>query len=251
MRTVRRAALLALLALGCAHGQRAAPARADDGSGGGLLVRNAQSAWERMTLAMDAPDSPGCSLGVDCYAKALTLTGTLTGVAATFSGQVTALRFSATAAAASNGFACATAGCRFLTTTGCYITDDTFGTMNIVCPGGISTANNFTTTATLSGGTVTVQSGGSYNFSAECDSRASPGNATCNQGAGLAAIANGASTVTITNSLVTTATLCDASLQEADGTVTVANCVCSSGSMVINLTAVTTADRDISWRIWK
>lgn len=82
----------------------------DDGSGGGLLMWRARRALERLAMAMDAAEGGsegGCSLGNNCFAAALTLTDTLTGVGATFSSTVTS-----TVSSGTNAFAVSTNGGR-------------------------------------------------------------------------------------------------------------------------------------------
>lgn len=70
----------------------------------------------------------------------------------------------------------------------------------------------------LASGYVIILGGSGFNFESACDSTASPGAATCNQGAGRAAIALGASNVVITNSMVTATSIILANLQTVDTT---------------------------------
>lgn len=97
-------------------------------------------------------------------------------------------------------------------------------------------------------GTLTVA--GSQTFSQKCDSSASPGNATCNQAAGQAAIAATAATITITNSLVATTSIVTAVLQFSDATcVAVKSVVPGAGSFTINTAANCTSNTKVGWVI--
>lgn len=101
-------------------------------------------------------------------------------------------------------------------------------------------------TATVAG--VTLSTGTSLVYAAACDSTGSPGNATCNQGAGRAAIAASAASVTITNSLSKTTSIIHATLQTTDGVCTgIKSLVPSNSSFVITTNAVCTGNTNVAW----
>lgn len=104
---------------------------------------------------------------------------------------------------------------------------------------GIYTANNFSSA-----------SGGGYSYAGECDSRATPGNATCNQFAGHAAIDVAATTVVITNSNATANSGCLAVATENDATcVGIKSCVPASGTVTIEVAVACTAATNVFWSI--
>lgn len=80
------------------------------------------------------------------------------------------------------------------------------------------------------------------------DSSGTPGAATINKVAGRSAIALGAASVVITNSLVTAASLVFAQLATADATATfIKSVVPGAGSFTITVNATATADTNVNW----
>jgi hypothetical protein len=79
------------------------------------------------------------------------------------------------------------------------------------------------------------------------NSTATPGNATINLATGRSAIAAGAATVTITNSLVSATSIVLAVLQTNDATAILKNVVPAAGSFAVNLTAAATANTNFGW----
>ncbi len=67
--------------------------------------------------------------------------------------------------------------------------------------------------------------------------------------AGTARIAAAGTSVTVTNSLVTTGSLIFSTLRSNDATAYVKNIVCSDGSFVIRLGAAATAEVEIGWLV--
>lgn len=112
-----------------------------------------------------------------------------------------------------------------------------------------ASGTNCTVTLTPTGtGAVSVGSGFGVSFAGKCDSTASAGDATCNQGAGRAAIAASSATITITNSLVSSTSLVVANLQANDGTCTsIKHVVPGSGSFVITTNAACTGNTNVAW----
>jgi hypothetical protein len=81
---------------------------------------------------------------------------------------------------------------------------------------------------------------------------ASPGAATANVAGGRAAIASGASSVTITNSLVTATSRVFVEIQFTDATCTSKKSVVpSSGSFVVNMNANCTSNTAFAWEVRK
>lgn len=79
------------------------------------------------------------------------------------------------------------------------------------------------------------------------DSSGTPGAATINKTTGKVSVASGQSSVVVTNSYCGLASIPMAQLLEADGAITVANCVPAAGSFTINLTANATGDRTVGF----
>lgn len=75
------------------------------------------------------------------------------------------------------------------------------------------------------------------------------GNQTINKMAGRVNIAAAGTTVTVTNSLVTTNSIILCTIATNDATATLKNCVPGTGSFVITLTAATTAETAISFLV--
>lgn len=89
-------------------------------------------------------------------------------------------------------------------------------------------------------------------FPTKCDSSGSPGNATCQAPAGQAAIAASASTITITNGLVTPTSIVTATLQRVDATCTVVGAVVpAAGSFTINVNASCTVATKVGWIVFR
>jgi hypothetical protein len=83
---------------------------------------------------------------------------------------------------------------------------------------------------------------GSVNFRATNTATGTTGNQTINRPSGTVNFAAGATALTVTNSLVTTASLVFATVQTNDATAYVKNVVSASGSFTINLGAAATAE---------
>lgn len=81
------------------------------------------------------------------------------------------------------------------------------------------------------------------------DSSASPGNATVSKTSGLVAVANGASSVTITNTRVTTSSIVIAVLQDNTDAIYVRSVVPASGSFTINLSGATSGARKVGFLV--
>jgi hypothetical protein len=81
------------------------------------------------------------------------------------------------------------------------------------------------------------------------DDSATTGNRTVNKPYGRNAFAGGATSVTITNNLVSAASLVFVALQTNDGTARLANVVPASGSFAVNLTAAATGTTIFAWMV--
>jgi hypothetical protein len=79
------------------------------------------------------------------------------------------------------------------------------------------------------------------------DSSGTPGAATINKMAGQVSVANGASSVVVTNSLVSSTSVVLAVLQDNTDAIQVRSVVPGSGTFTINLTGVTTAARKVGF----
>lgn len=75
------------------------------------------------------------------------------------------------------------------------------------------------------------------------------GNQTINKPAGTVNIAAAATSITVTNSLVTVDSIVLAVVRTNDATAIIKNVVCSSGSFVITLTAAATAETSIGFLV--
>lgn len=83
------------------------------------------------------------------------------------------------------------------------------------------------------------------------DSSGTPGNATINKPSGKVAFAIGASTITVTNSTVTAASIVLCQLQFSDATLTSIKCVIpASGSFVITGNATATAATKVGFVVF-
>ncbi len=122
-------------------------------------------------------------------------------------------------------------------TGGLAIADGSGTTVALISPAGVGTFVG-----------VSISTGASLSYAAACDSTGSPGAATCNQGAGRAAIAASAAAVTITNSLSKTTSIIHATLQTTDAVcVGIKSLVPSNGSFVITANAVCTGNTNVAW----
>lgn len=122
---------------------------------------------------------------------------------------------------------------------------------------GTNSAHQFLSETSLTGNTNCAEfapdnSGTAKNFKvhnsgksiyAATDASGTPGDATIDKPSGQVAFANGAATVTVTNSLVATTSVVVAVLQETDGSLYVKSVVPGAGSFVINLSGNATSDR--------
>ena len=89
-------------------------------------------------------------------------------------------------------------------------------------------------------------------FPTKCDSSGSPGAATCQAPAGQAAIAASASSVVITNALVSTTSIVIATLQATDSTCTsIKSIVPTAGSFTITANATCTAAAKVGWIVFR
>ncbi len=84
---------------------------------------------------------------------------------------------------------------------------------------------------------VTLSGTAKYKMAATMTSSGTTGNQTINKPSGSVRIASGNSSVTVTNSCVTTSSIVLTQMRTADGSVHVLNCIVASGSFTINLTA--------------
>lgn len=82
------------------------------------------------------------------------------------------------------------------------------------------------------------------------DSSGTPGAATINKASGQVSVANGASSVVVTNSLVTSASVVTAVLQDNTDAVQIRSVVPGSGTFTINLTGVTTGARKVGFVVF-
>jgi hypothetical protein len=82
------------------------------------------------------------------------------------------------------------------------------------------------------------------------DSSGSPGAVTINKAKGQVAVANGASSVVVTNSLVTAASVVLAVLQDNTDAIEIRSVVPAPGSFTINLTGVTSAARKVGFVVF-
>ena len=83
-----------------------------------------------------------------------------------------------------------------------------------------------------------------------CDSTAAPGAATCNAYRGRSAIAAAASSVVITDALVTSSSVIHATLQSSDASLTsILSVVPASGSFTINGNSLAFATTNVAWSV--
>lgn len=130
--------------------------------------------------------------------------------------------------------------------TGAVCVNDTGGLA--VADGAGATVATITAAGAATFANVFLSTGTSLVYAAACDSTGTPGNATCNQGAGRAAIAASSATVTITNSLSKTTSIIHATLQTTDGVCTgIKSLVPSNSSFVITTNAVCTGNTNVAW----
>jgi hypothetical protein len=99
--------------------------------------------------------------------------------------------------------------------------------------------------------TTYVQSGGRTVYPQACNSVFSPGDATCNQGAGRAAVAPSASAVTITNSRVYPDSIITTSLQGTDATcIYPLTTIPGGGFFTFTVNAACTAATPFAWTVF-
>lgn len=94
-------------------------------------------------------------------------------------------------------------------------------------------------------GTARVQ--GALNFNPTNTASGTTGNQTINKASGTVNIAAAGTTVTVTNSLVTTSSIVFAVIRTNDATATIKNVVPAAGSFTINLGSATTAETSIGF----
>lgn len=87
-------------------------------------------------------------------------------------------------------------------------------------------------------------------FDATITAGGTTGNQTINKPSGTVNIAAAGTTVTVTNSLVTTSSIVYAMIRTADATATIKNVVPASGSFVINLGAAATAEISVGFIVY-
>lgn len=115
---------------------------------------------------------------------------------------------------------------------------------SFVTSAGLDESNTFTATNTFSG---TTSLNGAITASTT-DSSGTPGAATINKPSGKVAIAIGASSVVVTNSLVTSASSVFAEIQFADATATtILRVVPTAGSFTITVNANATAATKVAF----
>lgn len=124
------------------------------------------------------------------------------------------------------------------------------------CPFTFQTANNLTNAGAKlakflnnsSTEVFNIRPTGKIEFPQAGNSTGTPGAATINQAAGRSSIAAAASSVVITNSLVSTSSIVFAVLQTVDATATqILSCVPASGSFTIRTNAVATGTTNVGW----
>ncbi len=125
----------------------------------------------------------------------------------------------------------------------------------------LTTASNGTTTFAVTGTSPEmtfsqkVNVNADFNFTGKLSMSATnttggtTGNQTINKPTGTVNIAAAGTTVTVTNSLVTTASIVFAVIRTNDSTATIKNVVPSAGSFVINLSAAATAEISIGFLV--
>lgn len=106
--------------------------------------------------------------------------------------------------------------------------------------GGFQFAVNLTTK-------LRIEAEGEFTLNRTITAAATTGNQTINKPAGTVNIAAAGTTVTVTNSLVTTSSIVFAVIRTNDGTATIKNVVAGAGSFVITLTAAATAEVSIGF----
>jgi hypothetical protein len=107
---------------------------------------------------------------------------------------------------------------------------------------GTSTGNDIVFSTNNVDERMRIKQNGSLTFPATNTAAGTTGNQTINKPSGTVNFAAGATALTVTNSLVTTASLVFATVQTNDATAYVKNCVAASGSFTINLGAAATAE---------
>jgi hypothetical protein len=207
---------------------------------------------------------------------ALSLGGLVSGIQSLLGQVVTALRFTSTAATATDAFSVANNGARTHFGTGAsdYASSDgtTVTFASLVSAAGIVEpidawwwgAGN---TGAAGTGAFKYGSGGNgYEFyglgmyiqgklnvtgaviwSSFLDDSANPGNRTVNTTRGISAFGAGVSTITITNSLVTATSTVLAVIQTNDATALLKNVVPGASNFVLTLNANTTGITKVSW----
>lgn len=110
------------------------------------------------------------------------------------------------------------------------------------------------TNIAAAGGAVAIGArltvGTDVSFVSFTDDSATTGNRTVNKARGFSAIAAATSTITITNTFVTTSSQVVATLMTNDATAILKNCVPASGSFTCNLTANATGTTKIAWTVF-
>lgn len=89
--------------------------------------------------------------------------------------------------------------------------------------------------------------GGKIVFPATMTAGGTTGNQTINKISGSVNVAAAATSITVTNNLVTTSSIVFATVRTNDSTAVIKNVVCSAGSFVITLSAAATAETSIGF----
>lgn len=106
-------------------------------------------------------------------------------------------------------------------------------------------------TLSIVAGALTADAAGKWRWPLAPNQSGTPGNVTSHTAAGIAAIAAGASSVVVTNSLVGTTSLVYAVLQASDATATfIKSVIPASGSFTINVNANATANTKVAWVVF-
>lgn len=132
------------------------------------------------------------------------------------------------------------------------VEDDLTVDDNATITGNLTVGGNLIISTDMDGQGDVVVRGDLVEFSVIADrgdESGTPGNCTINKLSGLASVANGDATITVTNSLVTTSSIVFAVLQDDGDAVQIASVVPAAGSFTVTLTGTTTAARRIGFYV--
>lgn len=113
--------------------------------------------------------------------------------------------------------------------------------------GSVGLGGTITSTSTLSGSAMAILSSGAITFPATNTATGTTGNQTINKVSGSVNFAAAATTLTVTNSLVTANSLVFCTILTNDGTATIKNVVPTAGSFTITLAAAATAETRVGF----